>query len=82
VNSRTSRAAPAHFKEGGVRLGRSPLEALGADDAATDERARRLRDQGLALGTIAETLAKEGRQTVHGGRRAPQTVRLLLIRAT
>jgi hypothetical protein len=65
-----------------LRLGRPPLETLGAEGAATVRRARQLRERGLALRKIADTLTKEGFPTAHGGRWAAETVRLLLLRAT
>ncbi len=49
-------------------------------EATTRERIRELRDAGLSLRQICESLEQEGRATKRGGRWAPQTVARVLSR--
>lgn len=94
VGERT-KAALAHLKANGVRLGRDALGWQRTD--ASDERGRRiltdladetvtvhrivaLHRDGLTLRAIAERLAREGHRTKRGGRWHASTVRAVLRR--
>lgn len=92
-----TRDALAHLKASGVRLGGEALgwERLDETDAegrrvvraverdgATIKRILELRAEGSTLRAIAERLTIEGHRTKRGGKWAPETVRLVLERAT
>lgn len=77
VISERTKAALAHLKAQGVKLGR-PTLAADAYDPALLARAESLKAQGLPLRKIAATLTEEGFQTRRGGKWGAETVRLLL----
>jgi len=74
ISDRTREGLAAARKKG-VRLGR-PV----GNDGDLAERATRLRRQGKTLREIADTLNREGLQTVGGKKFAPQTVYLMIGR--
>ena len=76
IGERT-RAALAHLKAQGVKLGR-PTLSPDVYDSTLLERAQELKMQGLTLRAIAANLDAEGFKTRRGGAWAAQTVRLLL----
>jgi site-specific DNA recombinase len=84
-----TRAALAVKKTRGERLGAPRLglrvvdgKAFGVEtEAATVERMRALRGQGLSLRAIAAVLVSEGRATKKGGKWSPETVARVLRRA-
>ncbi|HEY4000524.1 MAG TPA: recombinase family protein [Candidatus Xenobia bacterium] len=76
IGERT-RAALAHLKQAGVKLGAPPLT-----DATTIARIVALRHDGMTYRQIATALQTEGRPTMRGGRWGPETIRKVLGRQT
>jgi len=78
IGERT-RAALAHLKANGVKLGQPVLEA-DAEGQATAARIHELKAEGKTLRDIAAVLTAEGRKTRRGGAWAPATIAKVLAR--